>query len=265
MESVMAPAKSCFTCREVLKGIGRSLLARFLDSFTADLAATNIALPRPDLSDDDFFAAVAAIFALPENLPARVREALAAIDELANPAGRHKLLTQLSGLPVNFDPRWSDAQCAIEAWLMMPGLIEGLETYTLDPLRTHGRDALIAQGIKQIKKIQLQEVETVFNNLFKEVHVTKAADVFHCASADGGHSDPIPEGGTLTHAAFVVQIEGSPDPCTVDIRPPNAIILGHNCDTQLIQRWLSESGFRIPTRRNLGRTGQSDAQTMVLS
>ena len=50
---------------DVLKNIRRNLLARFLDTFAADLAARNISLPRPSLGDTDYLHKADAIYPRP--------------------------------------------------------------------------------------------------------------------------------------------------------------------------------------------------------
>jgi hypothetical protein len=256
----MTSALSCLARRDVLQSIERSVLTRFLDSFKADLAAKNIGLPHPELSDDDFFAAVTAIFALPENLPARVREALTAVDGLATPAGRHKLLSDLSGLAINFDPRWSDAQCAIQTWLLAPGLLNGFGALTLEPLRADGPKSLDPAGLDGVLGIRLCQLEIVSDNGLDDTTIKKSADLFHNAVADGPAHDPIPAVGRLTHATFEFQLANSPEPCVADIHPPHTLKVARPSDTQIIQTCLTKKGFIVPVYGSPGKTehhGQS--------
>src|SRR3989442_1669303 len=116
---------SRFTHLDVLKGIGRNLLARFLDSFAADLAAKHISLPDA-------------------------------------PFGIH------------FDPESSPYQIAVHVWLAVPELLVLTQTYTLEPLRTDGPDALDTAGVPAIKKITLRELGVASNNAFNEITIHKA-------------------------------------------------------------------------------------------
>ena len=67
---------------DVLKGIGRNLLVRFLDAFSADLAARNLPLPEKSLRDTEFFNQVATLFSRPEALPPNLAQTLSAISSM---------------------------------------------------------------------------------------------------------------------------------------------------------------------------------------
>src|SRR5438445_13753779 len=87
-----------FTSLDALQGIGQNLLVRFLEPFTADLAAKGIPHPNPNLPDHSYFQAAATLFALPELLPPRLSEALSAIEEMSHPECRRRIETALSAL-----------------------------------------------------------------------------------------------------------------------------------------------------------------------
>ncbi len=135
-----------------------------------------------------------------------------------------------------------------------------LQLLTLQPLRTDGPDALDAEGINGITKITLREIEVAYDNVFHEVLIRKADDVFDCAAAAGGHYDPIPGTGTLTHAVFEIQFADSTQPRAVAIRPPDTLTLGPGCNSDLVERWLTKRCFRtaapVPER-------SEDAQTLT--
>ena len=92
---------------DVLTGIGRNLLARFLASFAGDLAAQNLTLPNPETPDPDYFQAAATLLADPERLPPPLLEALSAIEELSDPLCRDQTISALaeSGLIIVGSPR----------------------------------------------------------------------------------------------------------------------------------------------------------------
>src|SRR6266481_10109103 len=69
---------------DALKGIGRDLLARFLDPFEDELAASHIKLPDPSLGDTAYFQQAAAIFDSPGTLPDRLTITLVAIAQMAS-------------------------------------------------------------------------------------------------------------------------------------------------------------------------------------
>src|SRR5437667_323808 len=54
---------------DVLKPIGRNLLARFFDAFAPDLAARKISIPSSSLGDTDYFQKSAEILSAPEKPP----------------------------------------------------------------------------------------------------------------------------------------------------------------------------------------------------
>jgi len=135
-----------------------------------------------------------------------------------------------------------------------------LQLLTLQPLRTDGPDALDPEGINGITKITLREIEVAYDNVFHEVLIRKADDVFDCAAAAGGHYDPIPANGTLTHAVFEIQFADSAQPRAVVIRPPDTLTLGPGCNSDLVESWLTKRCFRttapLPER-------SEDAQTLT--
>ena len=56
-------------------------------------------------------------------------------------------------------------------------------TYTLEPLRTHGADALDARDIDGVKKIVLRELEVAFDNGNREVITRATQGLFEFAAA----------------------------------------------------------------------------------
>jgi hypothetical protein len=115
-------------------------------------------------------------------------------------------------------------------------------TYTLEPLRTHGRDALDPEGLEGIDKILLRELEISHDNSRNEVITRAAEDVFGCATDP---DDLIPEIGRLSSALFEVYFADSPKPRPVQIRPPNLLKLGRHCDLQQVDQWLCTRRFRV--------------------
>src|SRR5882672_3987230 len=103
---------------KILQGIGRSILVRFLESFRADLETKNIPQPRPELSDDEYFHAFAAILVTPGSLPDSLIEAASAIEEMVTPAARHRLEVAFTGakFKIDFPPDAIPEQIAILVW-----------------------------------------------------------------------------------------------------------------------------------------------------
>ena len=115
-------------------------------------------------------------------------------------------------------------------------------TYTLEPLRAEGPDALHTSDIPGIARITLRAIEVAWGNSLNETTIREADDLFKCTSADG--AAPVPKLGRLTRAAFDFFFEGTQKPRPVQIRPPNILKLGRHCDIQLVETWLSRRGFR---------------------
>jgi len=64
---------------EVLRGIGRDLLSRFLYGFSDELAANQIELPGSQLGDTEFFTKIGDLFSGSVNLPTALTSTLTAI------------------------------------------------------------------------------------------------------------------------------------------------------------------------------------------
>jgi len=116
------------------------------------------------------------------------------------------------------------------------------KAFTLEPLRTDGAAALEWDGAGDVERIVLREIESAFGGGYNEVIIRKADDVF--AAAEASQRKAIPDGGRLVRAAFDVYFDGTRKPRKVQIRPPNVLKLGRYCDASVVQRWLSEKGFR---------------------
>jgi hypothetical protein len=114
-----------FTRIQILKGIGRDLLERFLQRFEPELRGQGVTLSWPGLDDAAYFLAVGQLLAAPDQLPARLNEALFAIDELSNPEGQEQLELALArtGLKVAFTPTSSREEMVLELWLAQPELV----------------------------------------------------------------------------------------------------------------------------------------------
>jgi hypothetical protein len=114
-----------FTKPQVLKHIGRELVSQFINRFSDELEAKDIALPKMNLADDEFYAGLANLFSAPEGLPESMSEALYAIDEMANDQGQEKLLNaaKLAGLPLPLNESTTHADLAMQVWMADPQLL----------------------------------------------------------------------------------------------------------------------------------------------
>ena len=378
-----------FNKPQILKHIGRDLLAQFFDKFKEDFGSKGFELPAPTLPDADYFNRLALLLMRPEGLPDLLNEALFAIDEMASPRGVELLqaAARKAGLPLMFKPDSGREDIALQIWLAAPALLARIhnaerlrrltafeyagcklpkaqrapfaapdpatlealtagldawfdnnhrgqqtarievypidgefwflvrhgdtftrapkvekqkteiihfrperddvivycpehdeirinartkgerdlyieqfalhlrgradyfsdrDTYTLEPLRTEGRDALDAHDVEGIVKIVLRELEVDFGNTNREVITRAAVDVFHTGPAGPANPEAVPKGGVLARAVFELQVIGCAKPHPVEVRPPNTLKFGRRCDAQLVQRWLTARGFRTP-------------------
>ena len=108
-----------FTKPNLLKRINRSLLTRFFAQFDG------LALPPPNLPDQDYFNALAQLLMSPEALPEPLTEALFAIDEMscANAQAQLEFSPEWSTLQSQLAPDSTPEEIALQIWLLAPGLL----------------------------------------------------------------------------------------------------------------------------------------------
>ena len=128
-------------------------------------------------------------------------------------------------------------------------------TYTLEPLRTHGLDALDAREIAGIRKIRLRELEVTSDNGRQEIITRADQGLFEFAASIPDGPEPIPRHGRLARAIFEVQFTGSVRCHPVEIRLPNVLKVGRRCDGGLVRDWLAASGFWMGGVRREGARG----------
>jgi hypothetical protein len=113
-----------FTKPGFLKQIGRQLLSRFFERFSADLAEKNVQMPSPDIEDDAYFEAVSRVATAPDGLPDNLIEAVYAIEGMANEAGQERLERAVAQaqLGLTFTDQSTHADIAVQVWMADPGL-----------------------------------------------------------------------------------------------------------------------------------------------
>src|SRR6266478_2246677 len=82
-----------FTQPAILQVIGPRRLALLLSAFDADLKASNLVLPQPQPNSDNvrYFSELAAVLALPQRLPERLRDALFTLEAAASPENERRV------------------------------------------------------------------------------------------------------------------------------------------------------------------------------
>lgn len=115
-----------------------------------------------------------------------------------------------------------------------------MKTYSLEPLRDLGAEALECDDVPGIAKVVLKQLELEFpkNNMRKMI---AADDVFACEWAEG---EVVPQEATLKQAAFTIYVEAAAKPVEIRIKPPNVIRLGKQSGLDCVHQWLSVRGFR---------------------
>jgi hypothetical protein len=109
----------------ILKKIGRDLLTRFFERFKTELQGNGLALPPPELADEEYFTALSRLLLSPESLPDSLNEALFAIDEMATGRGQQALEIAAKGAepPLIFQPGSSREDIALQVWLAAPEVL----------------------------------------------------------------------------------------------------------------------------------------------
>ncbi len=117
-----SPQLKSLSNTESLKDINRNLLIEFLNYFKSLLGPDHLTLLKRELSPEGFYAGLSVFLAEPQQLPAPIRDALAAIEDLAAPQNRDRLNLALFHAPLslNIDPRAPAFQQALHLWLHKP-------------------------------------------------------------------------------------------------------------------------------------------------
>lgn len=127
------------------------------------------------------------------------------------------------------------------------------KTYTLEPLRTLGLDALDVTGIAGVNKIVLRELEVAYDNGHDEVVIRKADDLFAAAADAPFERLAIPASGRLVRASFDFHFTDSKKPRKVQVKQSNTLKLGRHCDARAVHEWLGQREFRAsPSLRAVG-------------
>ena len=120
---------------------------------------------------------------------------------------------------------------------------KGKTRLTLDPLRTHGADALDTHNIPTLKKASLTGLEIRFRNKMKGVVIRKSEDLF--ATTSEQDTQLIPQAATPEQATFEIQLAGENRPHKISIRPPDTLVLETPADGPIVLQWLDSNCFRL--------------------
>jgi hypothetical protein len=115
--------------------------------------------------------------------------------------------------------------------------------YTLAPLVALGADALAPDLALGIKRVSLQELGIGWDNVFQQVEVRRASDVFGCAAAAGAPYDILPPGAPLIYAVLRFHVTGAGEPYFAEIWPPHILTLTPAYAAEPMKCWLAAHGF----------------------
>lgn len=121
------------------------------------------------------------------------------------------------------------------------------KNFVLDPLRADVEKALSVEGLSNIKRITLQELEFWFGDEYDDRTVRKSDDIVASAahrSKDGKVIKAVTDDGLLVRATFEVEFTNSRKPRKVHLRPPDQLKVGRHGDLKTVQDWLTKRGFR---------------------
>jgi hypothetical protein len=118
--------------------------------------------------------------------------------------------------------------------------------YTLAPLVELGADALAPDLALGVKGVFLQELGIGWDNVFQQVEVHRASDVFSCAAAAGSSHDMLPPGARLVSAVLRFHMTGAGGPYFAEIWPPHILTLSPAYAAEPMRGWLAAHGFVVP-------------------
>lgn len=114
------------------------------------------------------------------------------------------------------------------------------EKYTLDPIRTDGRQCLCCDDVDGIDWIKLSEVQYLWGGVQREIEIRKAKDVYAAYEARGR---TMPSAPKIVVARFEVKFSDSSTTRKVTISVPNKTQCQRDDDGALIDTWLVARGF----------------------
>lgn len=114
---------------------------------------------------------------------------------------------------------------------------------TLAPLVALGADALAPDLALGIKRVSLQELGIRWDNVFQQVEVRRASDVFRCAAAAGSLYNTLPPGAPLMYAVLRFHVTGAGEPYFAEIWPPHILTLTPAYAVEPMKCWLAAHGF----------------------
>lgn len=128
-----------------------------------------------------------------------------------------------------------------------PNYFSERKNFVLDPLRADVDKALSVEGLPDIKRITLQELELIFGGDFDDRIIRKSDDMVASAaqrSKDGNVIKAVPDKGKMVRAVFEMEFKNCTKPRRVTIRTPDVLNVGRTGDVKAVHDWLTLREFR---------------------
>ncbi|OYW53004.1 MAG: hypothetical protein B7Y80_18745 [Hyphomicrobium sp. 32-62-53] len=121
--------------------------------------------------------------------------------------------------------------------------------FTLEPLRTKGKEALATSDFEGLEDAKLIELQVVHVSKVGDFRTRRSDDIFALLHEN---REPFPEDGELRGAKLSVTFSGSKRPRMVAIAPPRKANYDRNEDAHLLEAWLRKRGFAIEKQPDEG-------------
>jgi len=131
-----------------------------------------------------------------------------------------------------------------------PNYFSGKSKFTLEPLRTDGRDSLVCADVEGIEWVKLKEYHIHWGGAHGEIETRKADDIY--AALEARERD-FPKGGRLLRASFLIKFADAKQPRTVTLCTGNRAQYKRDDDAEILEAWLTARGFITN-----GRAGTDD-------
>ena len=116
--------------------------------------------------------------------------------------------------------------------------------FTVDPLRSDGADALSPEGISEISKLDLSQVQIRWQGEVHDIRTDNAKSLFACLTAtDQANVTSLAAAGILTRATLLVEFADSLTRREIAICRGHTISFQRPSDLGVIARWLSKTKF----------------------
>ena len=115
--------------------------------------------------------------------------------------------------------------------------------FTLEPLLSKGKDALVCSDIEGIDEVRLVELHVRYKSKYDDSCIMKSTDIFASMSDD---NLPLPKNGNLIEAKLQFRMSGAQQPRNATVSPFGKTRYDRNQDGDKIEEFLQKREFMIP-------------------